>query len=207
MLRRAFSSVGSGTPCPHTQLCAVSQAIHPDDVVQLEAVLQQALRGGRFYDFTYRIRWPDNSEHQIHGRGEVVFDDIPIAEETGLIAPIGKWVLQMACAQLRQLENDPSTRNFPLAVNISARQFRQLDFVDEVLEVLEKTRADPRKLKLELTESLVLQDIAHSIEKWRYYVVLVYVSRWMISAPDMPLEQTRSTRVSYVTSPLTQAMR
>jgi diguanylate cyclase (GGDEF)-like protein len=90
---------------------------------------------------------------------------IPIAEETGLIAPIEKWVLQMACAQLRELENDPSTRNFRLAVNISARQFRQLDFVDEVLEVLEKTGADPRKLKLELTESVVLQDIAHSIEK------------------------------------------
>ena len=53
-----------------------SQAIHPDDGVQLEEVLQQALRGERFYDFTYRVRWPDNSEHQIHGRGEVVFDDI-----------------------------------------------------------------------------------------------------------------------------------
>lgn len=52
-----------------------SQAIHPDDVMRLEETLQLALRGGRFYDFTYRVRWPDNSEHQIHGRGEVVFDD------------------------------------------------------------------------------------------------------------------------------------
>lgn len=90
---------------------------------------------------------------------------IPIAEETGLIVPIGKWVLQMACAQLKRWENDPSTCKFRLAVNISARQFRQLDFVDEVLEILTETGADPRKLKLELTESLVLQDIAHSIEK------------------------------------------
>ncbi len=90
---------------------------------------------------------------------------IPIAEETGLILPIGKWVLQMACAQLRRWENDPSTCKFRLAVNISARQFRQLDFVDEVLEILTETGADPRKLKLELTESLVLQDIARSIEK------------------------------------------
>lgn len=90
---------------------------------------------------------------------------IPIAEETGLIVPLGKWVLQMACAQLKQWEIDPDTRNFRLAVNISARQFRQLDFVDEVLEVLDKSGADPLKLKLELTESLVLQDIAHSIEK------------------------------------------
>lgn len=90
---------------------------------------------------------------------------IPIAEETGLIVPLGKWVLQMACAQLKQWEHDPDTRNFQLAVNISARQFRQLDFVDEVLEVLRKSEADPLKLKLELTESLVLQDIVHSIEK------------------------------------------
>lgn len=90
---------------------------------------------------------------------------IPIAEETGLIVPLGKWVLQMACAQLKQWEHDPDTRNFQLAVNISARQFRQLDFVDEVLEVLQKSEADPLKLKLELTESLVLQDIVHSIEK------------------------------------------
>lgn len=90
---------------------------------------------------------------------------IPIAEETGLIVPLGKWVLEMACTQLKQWECDPGTRNFQLAVNISARQFRQLDFVDEVLEVLQKSGADPLKLKLELTESLVLQDIAHSIEK------------------------------------------
>jgi diguanylate cyclase (GGDEF)-like protein/PAS domain S-box-containing protein len=90
---------------------------------------------------------------------------IPIAEETGLIVPLGKWVLQMACAQLKEWERDPDTRNFQLAVNISARQFRQLDFVDEVLEVLQKSEADPLKLKLELTESLVLQDIVHSIEK------------------------------------------
>ncbi|WP_052494279.1 EAL domain-containing protein [Nitrosospira sp. NpAV] len=90
---------------------------------------------------------------------------IPIAEETGLIVPLGKWVLQMACMQLKQWEHDPGTRNFQLAVNISARQFRQSDFVEEVLEVLEKSGADPLKLKLELTESLVLQDIAHSIEK------------------------------------------
>jgi len=90
---------------------------------------------------------------------------IPLAEETGLIVPIGKWVLQMACAQLEQWQNDPRTCNLQLAVNVSARQFRQPDFVDLVLEVLEKSGIDPHKLKLELTESLVLDNITDSIDK------------------------------------------
>lgn len=55
---------------------------------------------------------------------------IPIAEETGLIASLGKWVLQIACGQLKQWEQKPDTRNLQLAVNISARQFHQLNFVD-----------------------------------------------------------------------------
>lgn len=90
---------------------------------------------------------------------------IPIAEETGLICPIGKWVLQVACAQLKHWENDPLCCNFRLAINISARQFRQLNFVDEVLEILKETGANPHNLKLELTESSVLQDITLGIQK------------------------------------------
>lgn len=90
---------------------------------------------------------------------------IPLAEETGLILPIGKWVLQIACAQLKVWEADPLTCHLQLAVNVSARQFRQPDFVDQVFEVLKETGADPQKLKLELTESLVLDNIASSIDK------------------------------------------
>jgi diguanylate cyclase (GGDEF)-like protein/PAS domain S-box-containing protein len=106
------------------------------------------------------LRWQHPEKGMI---SPMVF--IPIAEETGLISPIGKWVLQMACKQLKNWESDPYGRNFQLSVNISARQFRQLNFVDEMLEVLKETGADPRKLKLELTESLVLQDIALSTQK------------------------------------------
>ena len=90
---------------------------------------------------------------------------IPIAEETGLIVPIGKWVLEVACTQLKRWESGSDTCRFQLAVNISARQFLHKDFVTQVLEVLEKTGVNPLKLKLELTESPVLHDIAHSIEK------------------------------------------
>ena len=92
---------------------------------------------------------------------------IPLAEETGLIVPIGAWILHMACEQLKTWQTDPQTRHLHLAINISARQFRQPDFVAQVLEVLKKTGLDPLDpgLELELTESLVLHDIDDSIKK------------------------------------------
>ncbi len=90
---------------------------------------------------------------------------IPLAEDTGLIVPIGKWVLQTACAQLKVWQADPLTCHLQLAVNVSARQFRQPDFVDQVLEALKEMGVDPLKLKLELTESLVLSNISESVDK------------------------------------------
>ena len=92
---------------------------------------------------------------------------IPIAEETGLIVPIGAWVLQTACAQLKAWQADPHTRHLQLAINVSARQFRQPDFVEQVFDVLKETGVDPLKLGLEfeLTESLVLHNIDDSIGK------------------------------------------
>ena len=90
---------------------------------------------------------------------------IPIAEETGLIVQIGTWVLKTACMQLQAWHGNPLTHHLQIAVNVSARQFRQPDFVDQVLDVLKETGANPRKLKLELTESLVLENINNSVEK------------------------------------------
>jgi diguanylate cyclase (GGDEF)-like protein/PAS domain S-box-containing protein len=90
---------------------------------------------------------------------------IPIAEETGLIVPIGIWVLQKACAQLKAWQNNPLTRHLHLAVNVSARQFRQADFAEQVLNVLKQNGIDPLSLKLELTESLILENIGNTIEK------------------------------------------
>jgi EAL domain-containing protein (putative c-di-GMP-specific phosphodiesterase class I) len=90
---------------------------------------------------------------------------IPLAEETGLILPLGLWVLETACAQLAKWADQPNTAHFTLAVNISANQLHQADFVDQVLGVLSKTGANPRKLKLELTESLLVSDVESSIAK------------------------------------------
>jgi diguanylate cyclase (GGDEF)-like protein/PAS domain S-box-containing protein len=101
-------------------------------------------------------------------RGLVPPDDfIPLAEETGLIVPIGHWVLETACTQLREWQHNPATRDLMLAVNVSARQFRQPDFVVQVHEVLASTGANPARLKLELTESVVLDDVADTIEKMK----------------------------------------
>jgi diguanylate cyclase (GGDEF)-like protein/PAS domain S-box-containing protein len=90
---------------------------------------------------------------------------VPLAEETGLILPIGRWVLETACAQLKQWESHPQSRDLKLAVNISARQFRHPDFTEQVRTVLARSGADPSRLKMELTETLVLDDIDDTVRK------------------------------------------
>lgn len=92
-------------------------------------------------------------------------DFIPLAEESGLILPIGQWVLETACAQIKRWEGSDLTRNLQLAVNVSARQFRQPDFVEQVLQTLKHCVVNPNSLKLELTETLVLIDIDDTIIK------------------------------------------
>ncbi len=92
---------------------------------------------------------------------------IPLAEATGLIVPIGRWVLETACNQLRQWSEREATRHLTLAVNVSARQLHQRDFVEQVLAVLESTGADPRRLKLELTESMLVSNVEDVIVKMR----------------------------------------
>lgn len=84
---------------------------------------------------------------------------IPIAEETGVIIPLGSWALLTACAQLVRWSKNAATKELSVAVNVSARQFYREDFVSEVAKVLERSAVDPRLLKLEITETLMLQDL------------------------------------------------
>jgi EAL domain-containing protein (putative c-di-GMP-specific phosphodiesterase class I) len=90
---------------------------------------------------------------------------IALAEENGLILPIGQWVLETACTQLTAWAADPAFAHLTMAVNVSARQFKQPDFVDSVLTTLERTRANPQRLKLELTESMLVDDVEAIIAK------------------------------------------
>ncbi|MDP1610172.1 MAG: EAL domain-containing protein [Sulfuritalea sp.] len=90
---------------------------------------------------------------------------IPLAEETGLILQLGHWVLKTACHQLALWAAQPEMEQLTIAVNVSARQFHQRDFVDQVLAVIEHSGANPRRLKLELTESLLVDDVEDVIAK------------------------------------------
>ncbi|MDB5847128.1 MAG: hypothetical protein JWP29_880, partial [Rhodoferax sp.] len=90
---------------------------------------------------------------------------IPVAEETGLILPLGDWVLKTACAQLVAWAAEPALQHLTLAVNVSARQFRQQDFSDRVLSLVADFGVNAQRLKLELTESLLVNDVEDTIAK------------------------------------------
>ena len=108
------------------------------------------------------VRW----QHPVKGIvSPAVF--IGLAEESGLILPLGHWVLQEAMRQQAVWRKDPALSHLRLAINVSARQFRQEDFVEQVLQVLEESGANPRRITLELTESLLLQDVEGVINTMR----------------------------------------
>jgi diguanylate cyclase (GGDEF)-like protein/PAS domain S-box-containing protein len=90
---------------------------------------------------------------------------IPIAEETRMILPIGNWVLESACEKLVDWSARTETSELILAVNVSKCQFRQPDFVEKVLETVNRAKANPRRLKLELTESLFAENVEDIIDK------------------------------------------
>jgi diguanylate cyclase (GGDEF)-like protein/PAS domain S-box-containing protein len=106
------------------------------------------------------VRWA-HPERGLIAPGEF----ISLAEETGLILPIGDWVLETACRQLKTWSGDRRGRDLNLSVNVSARQFSQPDFVERVAESLRATGAPAERLVIELTESVVLDDVAGAAEK------------------------------------------
>ena len=106
------------------------------------------------------LRWPHPERGMVSPA-----EFIPLAEDTGLILPLGNWVLETACTQLAQWAQDTRTQHLTLAVNVSARQFRQPDFVQYVLDLIGYTGVNPKRLKLELTESLLVNDVEETTLK------------------------------------------
>jgi len=141
---------------------------------ELETALRQGLQDGQFILYYQAqindagcvtgvealVRW----QHPLRG---LVFpaEFISVAEVTGLILPLGHWVLETACAQLTLWSTRPIMACLTVSVNVSARQFRQPGFVKQVVELLHRTGANSRKLKLELTESMLLDDVEETISK------------------------------------------
>jgi len=97
-------------------------------------------------------------------RGMVLpFHFISLAEEIGLILPIGKWVIETACSQLSVWQQSKFTKDIVLSINVSAKQFRQADFAEQIQDAVSRHGINPALLKLELTESLLLEDVEEII--------------------------------------------
>ena len=142
--------------------------------VALEADLRSAIRQSQFtlhyqpqMDLTGRAVGAEALVRWTHPQRGMMppSEFIPLAEESELILAIGDWVLSSACERLRAWSHLPHTAHLTLAVNVSARQFHQADFAEKVLGFLHLHQVDPGKLKLELTESLLLDDVEDIIRK------------------------------------------
>ena len=139
---------------------ALRQAI---DRQELRLAFQPQINGrGRVIGAEALLRWTDSERRNI-----APADFIPIAEETGLIEPIGAWVLDTACRQIESWARQAATRKLRLAINISSRQFLHAGFVPQVRAALARAGADPCKLKIELTEGAVVRDIPDAAAKLR----------------------------------------
>ena len=151
---------------------------HVEGQLQLERSLRAALASQEF-SLNYQPLFNDRNEivsaealirWQHPQRGLISPGEfIPMAEETGLILPIGEWVLRETCRQIKRWETSSSDRNefsLPLiAVNVSPKQFRQPDFVAQVKDILDEFQLNPDRLVLELTEGIVIADVDDTVNK------------------------------------------
>ncbi|WPB58463.1 EAL domain-containing protein [Xylophilus sp. GOD-11R] len=176
LLKRADLAMYQAKAAGRNTLCF----FHPDmqEAVTARSALEADLRNAIAHDELLLYFQPVVDHHNRLMGAEVLLrwrhpvrgmvmpgDFIALAEQTGLILALGNWVLETACRQLVDWAEHADTRDLSLAVNVSARQFRQVDFVETVLSVLERTGARPDRLKIELTESLLLNDVEDIIAK------------------------------------------
>lgn len=145
-----------------------------EEISSLEVELRQGLERGDFY-LVYQPQVTSNGQvigaeallRWLHPKLGVVppGEFIPLAERTGVIVPLGAWVLEAACEQLALWAQNPRTAQLTLSVNVSALQFRQSNFLDQITSVVRETKIDPALLKLELTESALVKDMDDIVHK------------------------------------------
>ncbi len=162
-------AAGRNTMCffdPEMQIAATANATLTTDLRQAfydhQFVVHyqpQVGREGQMVGVEALLRW------QRAGRMVMPNDFISQAEHSGLILPLGNWVLETACAQLLAWSQRPETEKLCIAVNVSVRQFCHPEFVDQVMALIRRTGIQPSRLKLELTESLLAVDIDVTIAK------------------------------------------
>ena len=176
LLRRAdlamyqAKAAGRNTMCffdPEMQSAVTARAALESDLGQAIQAAQfvlhyqaQVVRDGEIVGVEALVRW----QHPLRGLVSPA-EFIPLAEETGLILPLGRWVLETACQQIADWAGQAETAHLSVAVNVSALQVHQDDFVEQVLELLQRSGAPAQRLKLELTESLLLNDLDTVISK------------------------------------------
>lgn len=115
---------------------------------------------GNLVGFEALIRWQHPEKGLIPPN-----DFIPVAEETGLILEIGQWVIESACRQLKQWSNNSATQNLSIAVNISERQLKQVNFVEQTLQSIEQYGINLALLEFEITESHLMENLADNVQK------------------------------------------
>jgi diguanylate cyclase (GGDEF)-like protein len=151
------------------ELFSTSMQTHSANRFEVEQELRQAivqdqlllhyqpfvdLVTGEVAGFEALVRWQHPTKGMIPP-----FDFIPIAEECGLILPLGQWVLESACRQTRQWQLDYPDRHLVVGINLSGVQFSEDNLVDQIRQLLIKTEVNPRSIKLELTESMLMTDV------------------------------------------------
>lgn len=111
------------------------------------------------------IRWPQKDLKSFPNGYISPGEFIPMAEETGLIIPLGNWILNQACLQIALWQKNPILSKLVISVNISAKQIAQTGFIEYVCKLIKTHGIKPNQLKFEITESVLLQDVADAIEK------------------------------------------
>lgn len=176
LLRQADLAMYTAKDAGRDRLCFFDPAMQT--VVMERAALEKEMRGalrerqfvlhyqpqvladGRVTGAEALVRW----NHPLRGVVSPAHF-IPLAEASGMILPLGGWVLDSACQQLALWAAQPELAHLTVSVNVSAQQFREADFVERVEAALSQACADPRRLKLELTESLLVDNVSGTVEK------------------------------------------